>query len=146
MKTTIEEPEIISIDEKFKDKIDKLKKIHEEDPDHFISKLEAKELLILAILLAIKNKKNPIKSNKKAQLTRTEYLKEEDRSILQSIIFHHTKDIKILFPENYTLFYETSERLANAGMKDLIDLLENFKELENLTLIEAKHFQNKKSK
>jgi len=144
IKNNKSQPALAYIDEEYKIKLDQLKNKHKDDPDHFLNRLELKQIYILSISLALKNKYKPKKSNKKTWIIRTEYLKDEDMTLLKSLIYSFCKNIKILLPENSSQFYEICEELANAGMNKAIELLENSEDIEKIILAESKNFDIKK--
>lgn len=137
-----EQQAIAYIDEEFKTKLDKIREKNKEDPEHYLNKLELKQIYIFSILIAIRDNLRPKKSKKKAWIIRTSYLKDEDNVILRSLIFNFTKNIKILLPDNSSEFYEICEELANAGMNKMLDMLENSKEVEETILLESRKFKN----
>jgi len=137
MEKSEKEQALVYIDDIYKKKLDKIAEKYKDDSEHYINRLEAKYVYILAILLAIKNSRKPQKSKKKTWIIRTEYLKTEDRVILQSLLFSLKKDIKILLPDNSSYFYNLCEELANAGMDDVIEYLEDKRKIENDILLEA---------
>jgi hypothetical protein len=141
MEPNKKEQALANIDELYKHRLDNIKEKHKEDHDHYINRLELKHIYTFAILISLKNGYTPKKSKKKVWIFRTEYLKDDDRSILKSLIFSYKKDIKILLPENSTEFYELCEKLANAGMDKVIELLEHPEEVEKMILFESKKFK-----
>ena len=142
MREKYQEPALVYIDEEYKNELDRLKEKYKDKPEHPINRLEAKLLYMFAILLSLRNEYKPKKSKKKAWILRTEYLKQDDRALIKSLVFTYSKDIQLLLPINYDKFYELSEELANAGMVDLIDLLNNPENIEETILIESKKFKS----
>tara|TARA_Y100000031_G_scaffold157008_1_gene214929 strand:+ start:8926 stop:9357 length:432 start_codon:yes stop_codon:yes gene_type:complete len=138
------EPALVYIDENYKIKLDNIKEKFKDDPEHYSNRLELKHIYLFSILLSLKNRYTPKKSKKKTWIFRTEYLKDEDRVVLNSLVFDYKKDITILLPEKYTEFYEITERLANAGMNKVLEILENSEDVEKMILIESKKFSSKK--
>lgn len=130
----MKKPALVYIDSKYKKRIDKIKEKYSGDSEHFINRLENKYILFFAIEIALKNKSKPKKSKTKGWVIRTEYIKDETDTIMKGLIFSYKKDIKILLPENYSEYYELIETLANAGMDEALDILENKEELETLLL------------
>jgi len=131
------EPKVINIDKCYTDKIDEMKEKHKGDPNHYISRLELKQIYLFAIVLALKRGHKPKRSEKPSQLIRNEYLNSEDRLILRSLIFSSCDDMKILLPENAANLFDTAERLANAGMGEIIELLEDSEKIEKMILVES---------
>jgi len=136
------EPALANIDQKYKIQLDVIKKKHEDNPEHYVNRLEAKYIYIFAIIMALKYKLKPVESKKKAWIFRTEGLKrdEESETIFKSLIFSFKKDIKILLPENYEEYYSIAEKLANAGMERTLKLLNSSDEIEKMILVESQKF------
>ena len=61
-------------------------------------------------------------------------------SILKSLIFDYSKDLKLLLPESATQFYKLAEKLANAGMNKTIELLLSKDKIEEMLLKEGNKF------
>ena len=134
-KNSYEGPSVANIDVEYKTKINKLKEKHKDDPEHILNKLELKDIYLLAISLALKNQTKPKKSKKKDWIIRTSYLKEEDLSLLKSLIYDFSKKIELLLPENSDVFYTLCEELANAGMSNALEMLEDSGAVEREVLL-----------
>jgi len=130
----IEKKKLIMIDSRYKARINQIKEKNKEDPESIINYLENKHILILAIQMALKNKLKPREAKIRDWIIRSEYLREEDHLLLGSLIFSYNKNLKILLPENYSLYHDLIENLANAGMEEILDLLEDKDEVETLLL------------
>lgn len=137
-KEKIEPPTHFNIDSCFYNEYSKIKEKNKENPEHYATKLEFKDILTFAIALSIKNKRKPRPSKKSHWFLRTAVVKDEDRAVIQSLIFSYTNDISLILPENYERFYKLSEELANASMDEVLELLETPGEIEKQILLQSK--------
>ena len=127
-----------TIDEHLYNEYSEIKQKNKTNPHHYSNKLETKDIFLFSIVMAVKNGRTPQPSKKAHWFTRTITLRDKDAAILNSLIFAYKKDISILFDENISKFRELAEKLANAGMPDVLQLLENEDETEKLILLESK--------
>jgi hypothetical protein len=135
-------PVAFNIDESYFNRLQTLKEeVREADIENIFSRLDNKDIYILAISIAIKNKLTPQKSKKSNSYFRTESitLQKDPQSLsaLRSLIYSYKMDIRFLLPENAAEFYKIAENLANAGMNKTIELLQNRKKIDTMVLIEG---------
>lgn len=142
MAKKVELPATFNIDGCYFTKLQTLKEeVKENDIENIFSRLENKEIFILAISIAIKFKLTPQRSKKSNTYFRTETITlsrdPPASSALRSLIYSYSKNLKILLPENALEFYKLAEDLANAGMNETIELLQNKHKIEEMLLKEG---------
>jgi len=86
-----------------------------------LKSLSNKDIFLLSALIGFKNKKNiPIKGAKDSYV-RTEYLKDEDYSIINSIAIIDSDNLEIIF--NKKEVFEIVEEYAHGGIEILKNML-----------------------
>jgi len=67
-----------------------------------------------------------LESEKSVWFFRKEDVKHKlDYEYISSMLYHYTKDLQLLLPENEDKFMSVCEKLANAGMDKAIEFIEN---------------------